>query len=136
MAISNRLLGKKNVNGHPHIEAVSPAAALPGGEVRIVGSGFRLPDLRRPRVRFGDHEAPIVISADDFVIARVPLGAASGSVVVSTNSHSSNEHPVRVATLIADNLHPVTNPISTSPSLDRAARRFPSPFSKSTPTTP
>src|SRR5215469_965447 len=110
MAISNRLLGKKNVNGHPHIEAVSPAAALPGGEVRIVGSGFRLPDLRRPRVRFGDCEAPIVISADDFVIARVPFGAASGSVVVSTNGYSSNEHPVKVATLIADNLHPVTNP--------------------------
>ena len=110
MAITNRLLGKKNVNGHPHIEAVSPSAALPGGEVRIVGSGFRLPDLRRPRVRFGDREAPIVISADDFVIARVPFGAASGSVVVSTNGHSSNEHPVRVATLIADNLHPVTNP--------------------------
>ena len=110
MAITNRLLGKKNVNGHPHIEAVSPSAALPGGEVRIVGSGFRLPDLRRPRVRFGDYEAPIVISADDFVIARVPLGAASGSVVVSTNGHSSNEHPVKVATLIADNLHPVTNP--------------------------
>src|SRR5215471_5510765 len=110
MAITNRLLGKKNVNGHPHIEAVSPSAALPGGEVRIVGSGFRLPDLRRPRVRFGDCEAPIVISADDFVIARVPVGAASGSVVVSTNGHSSNEHPVKVATLIADNLHPVTNP--------------------------
>ena len=110
MAISNRLLGKKNVNGHPHIEGVSPAAALPGGEVRIVGTGFRLPDLRRPRVLFGDYEAPIVIRADDFVIARVPLGAASGSVVVSTNSHSSNEHPVKVATLIADNLHPVTNP--------------------------
>ena len=110
MAITNRLLGKKNVNGHPHIEAVSPSAALPGGEVRIVGSGFRLPDLRRPRVRFGDCEAPIVISADDFVIARVPVGAASGSVVVSTNGNSSNEHPVKVATLIADNLHPVTNP--------------------------
>ena len=29
MGISNRLLGKKNVNGKPHIESVSPAAALP-----------------------------------------------------------------------------------------------------------
>ena len=28
MGISDRLLGKKNVNGHPHIEAVHPSAAL------------------------------------------------------------------------------------------------------------
>ena len=41
MGISDRLLGKKNVNGKPHIEGVSPAAALPGGEIRITGSGLR-----------------------------------------------------------------------------------------------
>lgn len=110
MSISNRMLGKKNVNGRPHIEAVSPPAALPGGEVRILGSGFRAPELRRPRVRFGELEAPVVVSSDDFVVARVPEGAASGSVVVSTNGHSSNAQPIKVATMIAENLHPVTNP--------------------------
>jgi IPT/TIG domain len=110
MSISNRLLGKKNVNGHPHIEAVAPAAALPGGEVRILGSGLRPHDLQRPRVRFGEVEAPVVISADDFIVARVPPGAASGGVVVSTNGNSSNAQQVSVAALITDNLHPVTNP--------------------------
>ena len=35
MTISDRILGKKNMNGQPHIEAVTPAAAFPGGEVRI-----------------------------------------------------------------------------------------------------
>src|SRR5438270_1589174 len=110
MSMSNRILGKKNVNGNPHIEAVTPAAALPGGEVRILGSGFRVPELRRPQVRFGEKEGAIVISADDFVVARVPDGAASGSVVISTNGHSSNAQPIKVATPIAENLHPVTNP--------------------------
>jgi sugar lactone lactonase YvrE len=110
MSISNRILGKKNVNGHPHIQAVTPAAALPGGEVRILGSGFRAPELRRPRVRFGDVDAAIVVSSDDFVVARVPEGAASGSIVVSTNGHASNPQQIKVATAIADNLHPVTNP--------------------------
>lgn len=110
MSISNRILGKKNVNGQPHIEAVAPAAALPGGEVRILGSGFRVPELRRPQVRFGEKEGAIVISADDFVVARVPDGAASGSVVISTNGHSSNAQPIKVATPIAENLHPVANP--------------------------
>jgi sugar lactone lactonase YvrE len=31
-------------------------------------------------------------------------------VIVSTNGHSSNGHQVKVASLIADNLHPVTSP--------------------------
>src|SRR5574337_760288 len=103
MGISDRLLGKKNVNGKPHIETVSPAFALPGGEIRIVGSGLRPPELRRPRVHFGDVEGSVLISSDDFLIARVPEGAVSGSVVVGTNGHVSNGHPVKVAVQVADN---------------------------------
>jgi sugar lactone lactonase YvrE len=110
MSISDRILGKKNVNGQPHIEAVTPAAALPGGEVRILGTGFRAPEMRRPHVKFGEKEGAVVISSDDFVVARVPEGVASGSVVISTNGHSSNAQQIKVATTIAENLHPVTNP--------------------------
>jgi hypothetical protein len=119
MSISDRLLGKKNVNGKPHIEAVAPSFALPGGEVRIIGRGLRPPELRRPSVRFGDIEGSVLISSDDFLVARVPDGAASGPVVVSTNlstngggtsGHVSNAHSIKVAALVADNLHPVTNP--------------------------
>jgi sugar lactone lactonase YvrE len=110
MGISDRLLGKKNVNGKPHIEAVSPSAALPGGEVRITGSGLRPPELRRPRVIFGEVEGSVVISSDEFVIARVPEGAVSGPIVVGTNGNVSNAHAIKVAVPIADNLHPVTNP--------------------------
>lgn len=110
MGISDRLLGKKNVNGHPHIEGVHPPAALPGGEVRIVGRGLRPTEFRRPSVRFGEMEGAVVISSDEFVVARVPSGASSGPVVVSTNGHASNSQEVKVAVTIAENLHPVTNP--------------------------
>ncbi len=110
MTIADRLLGKKNVNGKPRIDAVVPAAALPGGEVRIVGSGLRPPELRRPRVRFGEAEGSVVISSDDFVVARVPEGASSGPVVVAANGHTSNGHQITVAVPIAENLHPVTSP--------------------------
>jgi sugar lactone lactonase YvrE len=110
MSISDRLLGKKNVNGKPHIEAIAPACALPGGDVRIVGKGLRPAELRRPVVRFGDVEGSVVISSDEFVVARVPDGAVSGPVVVGTNGHVSNPHTVKVAVPVADNLHPVTNP--------------------------
>jgi hypothetical protein len=110
MGISERLLGKKNVNGHPRIEAVHPGAALPGGEIRIVGSGLRPAELRRPRVSFGEVDGAVIISSDDFLVARVPPGASSGPVVVSTNGSASNPHPLKVSATIAENLHPVTNP--------------------------
>src|SRR5438270_11843097 len=110
MGISNRLLGKKNVNGHPHIEAVHPSAALPGGEVRIIGSSLRPPELRRPRVRFGEIEGAVVISSDEFLVARVPSSASSGPIVVSTNGTASNPHQINVAIPIAEGLRPVTNP--------------------------
>lgn len=110
MGFSDRILGRKNVNGGPHIDLVTPPFALAGGEMRIVGSGLRPPDLLRPKVRFGEFEAPVVISSDEFVVARVPEGATSGSVVVALDGHVSNAHPVKVAVPIAENLHPVTNP--------------------------
>jgi len=110
MGISDRLLGKKNVNGKPHIESVSPASALPGGEIRINGSSLRPAELKRPRVLFNEVDGAIVISSDDFVVARVPEGATSGPVSVSTNGQVSNSQVVKVAVPIADNLHPVTNP--------------------------
>jgi sugar lactone lactonase YvrE len=110
MGISDRILGKKNVNGAPHIDAIVPSAALPGGEVRIIGRGLRPQELRRPRVQFDGVDGAVVISADDFLVARVPEDARSGQVIVSTNGHFSNGHEIKVAVLIAENMHPVTNP--------------------------
>jgi sugar lactone lactonase YvrE len=114
MSISDRLLGKKNINGKPHIEAVAPNCALPGGDVRIIGKGLRPAELRRPSVHFGEIEGSVLISSDDFVVARVPDGAASGPVSVSTNGgasgHVSNPLSIKVAVPVAGNLHPVTNP--------------------------
>lgn len=110
MGFSDRILGRKNANGGPRIDSVAPAAALAGGELRIIGSGLRPQELLRPKVKFGDHEAPIVISSDGFVVTRVPEGATSGPVVVATNGHVSNAHPVKVAVPIAESLHLVTNP--------------------------
>jgi hypothetical protein len=110
MGFSDRILGKKSMNGGPRIEAVSPALALAGGEIRISGSGLRPPDLHRPRVQFGEVEGSVVVSSDAFLVARVPEGASTGPVVVAADGHVSNSHTVRVAVPIAENLHPVTNP--------------------------
>jgi len=106
------VLGKKNVNGHPHIDHLEPAAGLPGGEVRIHGSALNPAELRRPRVRFNDVDGSVVVSTSKFVIARVPEGASSGPLTIQTSSagEPSNAHDFRIGTTIAENLHPVTNP--------------------------
>jgi hypothetical protein len=110
MSFSERILGKKNVNGGPHIESVSPMLALTGGEVRIAGSGLRSQHWLRPRVQFGDVEGGVVISSDSFLVARVPEGATSGPVVVAADGRVSNAETIQVAVPIAESLHPVTNP--------------------------
>lgn len=110
MGISDTLLGRKNVNGNPYIEAIEPAAALPGGEVRILGRSLKPPSLARPEVSFSGVNGYIVVSSEDFVITRVPFGAHSGQVIVHSNGHTSNAREIKIAQLLAENLHPVANP--------------------------
>jgi hypothetical protein len=110
MGISDALLGRKNVNGNPYIEAVDPAASLPGGEIKIVGKALKPPRMARPEVSFSGVPGSIVISSEDFVIARVPFGAHTGPVVVQANGTASNGREIKIAQPVADNLHPVGNP--------------------------
>jgi sugar lactone lactonase YvrE len=110
MGISETLLGKKNVDGHPFIESIDPPASLPGGEVRIIGKALKPPKLARPEVNFGGTPGAIVISSEDFVIARVPFGAHSGQVTIQANGNVSNGREMKIAQPIAENLHPVSNP--------------------------
>jgi sugar lactone lactonase YvrE len=110
MGISDTLLGRKNVDGTPYIEAIEPAAALPGGEVRIVGKALKPPSLARPQVIFTGVPGSIVVSSEEFLIARVPFGAHSGQVTIQTNGHMSNSREIKIAQPLAENLHPVGNP--------------------------
>ncbi len=97
-------------NGIPRIERVTPGAAIPGGDVVIHGSGFESRNNTRPRVRFGEVEGSLLISAENFLIARVPEGAAGGTVRVATARAESQPFPIALGVQIADNLHPVANP--------------------------
>lgn len=93
----------------PHIERVVPAAAIPGGEMTIYGSGFASGNHSRPVVRFGAANADVLFHASRYLIARVPENA-EGTVLVETASGESRPHPVSIGRMIADNLHPVANP--------------------------
>ncbi|HKV92977.1 MAG TPA: gluconolaconase [Candidatus Angelobacter sp.] len=110
MGIGESLLGKKNVDGNPHIDAIDPPASLPGGEVRIIGRALKPPQLGRPEVNFSGVRGSIIVSSEDFVIARVPFGAHSGEVTVQSNGHRSNARELKIAKPLAESLHPVANP--------------------------
>ena len=99
------------MNSTPRIESVKPGAALPGGEVKIHGTGFASAgNHRRPQVQFGPVEGSVVVAAENFVIARVPDGAAGGAVRVRLGSVESQPYPIALGVQLADNLHPVANP--------------------------
>jgi len=98
-------------NGTPRIERVTPAAAIPGGDIVIHGSGFEARKNARPRVRFGELEADLLVSGENFLIVRVPEGAAVGSLRVATVGAESQAFPIALGMQIADNLHPVANPV-------------------------
>jgi sugar lactone lactonase YvrE len=97
-------------NGGPRIDRVAPAAAIPGGEMVIHGSGFGSRTGARPVVHFGEAEASLVLATDNRVIALVPDSANGGTVRIANAQSQSQPHPVSIGLQIADNLHPVGNP--------------------------
>jgi streptogramin lyase len=98
------------MNGTVRIESVKPAAALPGGEIAIRGSGFSVRNHTRPQVQFGGADANVMLAADDLLIACVPEGASGGAVRVRRNGVESPPFPIALGQQVADNLHPVGNP--------------------------
>jgi sugar lactone lactonase YvrE len=97
-------------NGNPHIDRIQPNAAIPGGDVTIYGQGFVPRPNTRPRVKFGDADANLIISTAGQIVARVPEGASDNTVRVQTARAESKPYPFHVGLQIADNLHPVANP--------------------------
>jgi sugar lactone lactonase YvrE len=98
------------MNGTLRIESVKPAAALPGGEIAIRGTGFSVRNHARPHVQFGNSDANVMLASEDLVIACVPEGASGGAVRIRMNGVESAPFPIALGYQIADNLHPVGNP--------------------------
>jgi len=106
---------RKNSESRPHISDVSPAAAIPGGEFRIRGTG--LAGSERLTARFGELAAPVVIGSDSLVIVRVPEGASRGHLVLGKGEDPAWTCDIGIQ--IAEGLHPVSNP-----AVDRAGNIY------------
>lgn len=100
----------------PRLESLRPPAAMPGGEVELIGSGLQArAGGALPGVMVGDTPAYLALSRPGRVVIRIPEETISGDVVLALTDGArqtivSNALPLRVAVPMAENLHPVSNP--------------------------
>jgi hypothetical protein len=94
----------------PRIDEVAPSAALPLGEVELVGANLGPHPYGPPVVVVGTHPAQVLMSRPGRVAFRVPENAISGLVEVRTPAGVSNGVPLHIARELSSGLHPVTSP--------------------------
>jgi sugar lactone lactonase YvrE len=94
----------------PHIDRVTPIAAMPGGEIAIYGQHLDPHGPHIPRATIGDVSVPVVLSRPTRATIRIPEGSISGDLIFRRSPTESNPISLRVAVPMAENLHPVANP--------------------------
>jgi len=94
----------------PRIDDVAPAAALPGGEVELIGSNLGPQNSTVPSVVLNGTAAHILMSRPSRIAFQVPAQAATGNVEVHSGQAVSNAAPLRIARELNTGLHPVTSP--------------------------
>jgi sugar lactone lactonase YvrE len=97
----------------PRIDDIVPAAALPEGEVELIGANLGPivgPPGVLPTVLLDGEPAHILMSRPSRLAFQIPADAATGLVQVNNPAGVSNTVPMRVAHQLSESLHPVTSP--------------------------
>lgn len=99
-----------DTSSEPRIDDLAPAAALPGGEVEILGANLGPLNSTLPAVTVSGTGAHMLMSRSTRLVFQVPALASTGPVEVHTAKGASNSVPLRVARELNSGLHPVTSP--------------------------
>lgn len=94
----------------PHLDRVTPSAALPGGQIDVHGSNLEPLNAEIPHATIGDISAPVLLSRPSRATVQIPEGTITGDLVLHRGGQASNPLNLRVAVPMAENLHPVANP--------------------------
>ena len=94
----------------PRIDDIVPPAALPLGEVELIGAHLGPLAFGPPAVLVDGHPAHVLLSRPTRLAFNVPEEASTGLIEVRSPSGASNTAPLRVARLLNEGLHPVTSP--------------------------
>jgi sugar lactone lactonase YvrE len=105
-----RLRAQSETLPKPRIDDIVPPAALPGGEVELIGANLGPVGSTAPTVFVDGSQAHILLSRPTRLSFKVPDLASTGLVEVRIGSSSSNAAPIRVAHELNEGLHPVTSP--------------------------
>lgn len=92
--------------------SITPASAIPGGEIEAAMEGFIGDGSSAPEVSVDGTACRLVASSRKRILARVPERSGSGpaSVRVISNGEASNSTSLIVGGMIAENMHIVANP--------------------------
>jgi sugar lactone lactonase YvrE len=94
----------------PRIDDVVPAAALPLGEIELLGAHLGPDGFGPPAVLVNDVPAQVLMSRPTRLAFSVPAEASTGLIEVRNPAGASNTVPLRIARQLSDGLHPVTSP--------------------------
>lgn len=102
----------------PHLERLTPRAAIPGGSFEITGShlltltsdGPQLASSHLPSASFGDTAAYFDLVRPARALLRVPEGAIASELTLRVNGLESNPLHANIAVPMAEELHLVSNP--------------------------
>jgi sugar lactone lactonase YvrE len=100
----------EDVFADPRIDDISPASALPLGEVELTGVHLGPHSSGPPVVLVGTQPAQVLMSRPSRLVFRVPEDATTGLIEVRSPVGVSNAAPLRVAHELTSGLHPVTSP--------------------------
>ncbi len=95
----------------PRIERVNPSAALPGGDVEVLGQNLGPVANRKPVAMVGEMAAHVLLSRRERIAIRVPEEATTGRLRILQNGAQSNVVDLEIGTVIADGIHAIGNPV-------------------------
>jgi sugar lactone lactonase YvrE len=97
--------------GHlPRVDSVLPSAALPNGEVELIGVSLGPNGFGLPSVSVDNQPAHVLMSRPTRLVFRVPAQASEGLIEVRNPAGAANPAALRMARQLNDGLHPVTSP--------------------------
>lgn len=94
----------------PRIDDVVPAAALPSGQIELIGAHLGPNVSGPPEVLIDGESAHVLMSRPGRLAVCVPEESSTGVIEVRNAAGTSNLAPLRVARQLSDGLHPVTSP--------------------------
>ena len=94
----------------PHLQSLSPDAAIPGGLVELRGENLGPLKGHLPSAAVGEAPAFLTLSRPSRATLRVPAGAIAAGLSLAQGAQHSNSLSLRVGVPFAEDLHLISNP--------------------------